>query len=224
MKGLNNMKNKAGFKVGDKVGYLVPAAGGLESLRGLTGTIRYVDDIGAEVVFKTNRGEKVYTLANCDMIKVNNTPITTAPTTPREKANDKNNIWAISIHPARFDREQTVADLIVNGRFVDTITVSRWHDEDKYDVGIAAYEVVKKMFNIKDKTVEKTDDTDIKEPEWFTGKIVCTYSDSNEFTKGKIYQVNHGVLFSNVFFKYENFKSVEDINEHFYSQFIEVVE
>lgn len=218
------MKNKAGFKVGDKVGYLVPAAGGLESLRGLTGTIRYVDNIGAEVVFKTNKGEKVYALANCDMIKVNNTPITTAPTTPREIANDKDNVWAIVIRPSYYNREITWADLYINGRKAMNFSVSRWHDEDKYDVGAAAYEVVKKMFNIKDKAVEKTDDTDIKEPEWFTGKIVCTYSDSGEFTEGKIYRVNHGVLFNNDNFKYGNFKSVENINKRLYSQFIEVVE
>lgn len=218
------MKNKAGFKVGDKVGYLMPIAGGLESLRGLTGTIRYVNDIGAVVVFKTNRGEKVYTLANCNMIKVNNAPVTTAPTTPREMANDKDNVWAISIMPAPFDKERTVADLIVNGRIVDTVTVSRWHEEDKYDIGVAAYEVVKKMFNIKDKAVEKTDDTDIKEPKWFTGKIVCIYSDSGEFTEGRIYQVNHGVLFNNDNFKYGNFESVENINKRLYSQFIKVIE
>lgn len=218
------MKNKAGFKVGDKVGYIVPAAGGLESLRGLTGTIRYVDDIGAEVVFKTKKGREVYTLANCDMIKVNNTPITTPPTTPRERANDKDNIWAVSIQPAPFDRERTVAYLIVNGRIVDTITVSRWHDEDKYDVGIAAYEVVKKMFSIKDRAVEKVEDTTVKEPEWFTGKIVCIHGDSGEFTEGKIYQVNHGILYNNDNFKYGSFESVENINKRLYSQFIEVVE
>ncbi len=218
------MKNKAGFKVGDKVGYIVPAAGGLESLRGLTGTIRYVDDIGAEVVFKTEKGREVYTLANCDMIKVNNTPITTPPTTPRERANDKDNIWAVSIQPAPFDRERTVAYLIVNGRIVDTITVSRWHDEDEYDVGIAAYEVVKKMFSIKDKTVEKTEDIATKEPKWFTGKIVCVYGDSGEFTEGRIYQVNHGVLFNNDNFKYGYFESVENINKRLYSQFIKVIE
>ena len=218
------MKNKAGFKVGDKVRYLMPIAGGLESLRGLTGTIRYVDDIGAEVVFKTNGGAQVYALDNEEMIKVNNVPVTTTPTTPREMANDKNNVWAISIRPARFDREQTVANLIVNGRVVSSVNVSRWHDKDKYDVGIAAYEVVKKMFNIKDKGIEKVDDTTTKESEWFTGKIVCTYSDSGEFTEGKIYQVNHGVLFNNDNFKYGNFKSVENINNRLYSQFIKVIE
>ena len=130
------MKNKAGFKVGDKVRYLTPTVGGVKSLRGLTGTIKYVNDIGAEVAFKTDRGVQVYALDNEDMIKVNNAPVTT---TPRKMANDKDNVWAISIHPARFDREQTVADLIVNGRIVDTITVSRWHEEDEYDIGVAAY-------------------------------------------------------------------------------------
>lgn len=218
------MKNYAGFKVGDKVGYLMPTVGGLESLRGLRGTIRYVDDKGAEVAFKTDKGVKVYSLTNYEMIKMDNPPITTPPTTPREKANDKDNVWAVSIQPAPFDRERTVAYLIVNGRIVDTITVSRWHDEDEYDVGIATYEVVKKMFGIKDKTVEKIEDTAIKEPKWFTGKIVCTYSDSGEFTEGKIYRVNHGVLFNNDNFKYGNFKSVENINKRLYSQFIEVVE
>ena len=224
MKGLNNMKNKAGFKVGDKVRYLMPIAGGIKSLKGLRGTIKYVYDMRAKVAFKTDRGLQFYVLDNKDMIKVNNAPVTRTPTTPREMANDKNNVWAISIHPACFDREQTVADLIVNGQIVDTITVSRWHEEDEYDVGVAAYEVVKKMFNIKNKAVKKMDNTITKEPEWFTGKIVCTHSDSGNFTEGKIYQVNHGVLFNDHNFKYGNFESVENINKRLYSQFIEVVE
>ena len=225
MKGLNNMKNKAGFKVGDKVDYLVPAAGGLESLRGLTGTIRYVDDIGAEVEFKTNKGVRVYSLANCDMIKVNNTPITTPPTTPREKANDKDNVWAISIMPAPFDRERTVADLIVNGRIVDTATVSRWHDEDEYDVGAAAYEAIKKMFDIKDKAVGKVNDTAIKELEWFNGKVVCTYASTlSPFTKGKIYRVTDGVLTDDNGSRYHGFKNVIEINERMNPQFIKIVE
>lgn len=217
------MKNKAGFKVGDKVGYIVPAAGGLESLGGLRGIIRYVDDKGAEVAFKTERGVKVYSLANCDMIKMDNPPITTPPTTPREIANDKDNVWAVSIQPAPFDRERTVAYLIVNGRIVDTITVSRWHDEDEYDVGIAAYEVVKKMFNIKDKTVEKIEDTAIKEPKWFTGKIVCVHA-SNLFTKGKIYNVIDGVLTDDGGTTYRRFVDTDELNSRMGSQFIEIVE
>lgn len=222
MKGLNSMKNKAGFKVGDKVRYLTPTVGGLKSLKGLRGTIKYVNDIGAEVVFKTNEGEKIYALANCDMIKVNNTSITTPPTTPREQANDKNNVWAISIMPAPFDRERTVADLIVNGRIVDTITVSRWHDEDKYDIGVAAYEVVKKMFDIKDKKIEKVSDNKTT-PKWFNGKVVCVKGNLS-FTTGRIYDVVDGVLIDNVGDKFYYFTDVNDMNSRMKAQFIEVVE
>ena len=218
------MKNNAGFKVGDKVRYLTPTVGGVKSLRGLTGTIKYVNDMGAEVAFKTTNGVKNYALANYEMIKVNNAPVTTTPTTPREMANDKNNVWAISIMPAPFDRERTVADLIVNGRIVDTITVSRWHDEDEYDVGTAAYEVVKKMFSIKDKAVGKVNDTAIKELEWFNGKVVCIQSASPSFTRGKIYQVTNGELADNEGFVYERFTDVVEMNRRMNSRFIEVVE
>ena len=221
MKGQNNMKNKAGFKVGDKVRYLTPTVGGIKSLRGLTGTIRYVDDIGAEVVFKTNKGEKIYTLANCDMIKVNNAPVTTAPANPREMANDKNNVWAISIMPAPFDRERTVADLIVNGRIVDTITVSRWHEEDKYDIGMAAYEAIKQMFDIKDKKIEKVSDNKTT-PKWFNGKVVCVKG-SMFFTTGRIYDVVEGVLIDNVGVQFCYFTDVDDMNNRMSAKFIEVI-
>lgn len=216
------MKNKAGFKVGDKVRYLMPTIGGLESLRGLTGTIRYVNDIGAEVVFKTNRGEKVYALANCNMIKVNNAPITTTPTTPREMANDKDNVWAISIMPAPFDRERTVADLVVNGRIVDTVTVSRWHEEDKYDIGVAACEAIKQMFDIKDKKIEKVADNEIT-PKRFNGKVVCVKGNLS-FTTGRIYDVVDGALIDNVGDKFCYFTDVNDMNSRMKAQFIEVVE
>lgn len=216
------MKNKAGFKVGDKVKYLAPTVGGVKSLRGLTGTIRYVNDIGAEVVFKTNRGKKVYTLANCDMIKVNNAPVVTTPTTPREMANDKDNVWAISIMPAPFDRERTVADLIVNGRIVDTATVSRWHDEDEYDVGTAAYEAIKKMFDIKDKKIEKVSDNKTT-PKWFNGKVVCVKGNMC-FTTGRIYDVVDGALIDNVGDKFCYFTDVNDMNSRMKAQFIEVIE
>ena len=213
------MKNKAGFKVGDKVGYLMPTVGGLKSLKGLRGTIKYVYDIGAEVVFKTNKGEQIYTLANCDMIKVNNAPVTT---TPREMANDKNNVWAISIMPAPFDRERTVADLIVNGRIVDTVTVSRWHDEDKYDIGVAAYEAIKQMFDIKDKKIEKVADNETT-PKRFNGRAVCVKGNMC-FTAGRIYDVVDGALIDDVRDKFCYFTDVDDMNSRMKVQFIEVVE
>lgn len=212
------MKNKAGFKVGDKVGYLMPTVGGLKSLKGLRGTIKYVNDIGAEVAFKTDRGVQVYMLDNEDMVKVNNVPVTT---TPREMANDKNNVWAISIHPARFDREHTVADLIVNGRIVDTITVSRWHEEDEYDIGVAAYEAIKQMFDIKDKKIEKVSDNKTT-PKWFNGKVVCVKGNMY-FSTGKIYDVVEGVLIDNVGVQFCYFTDVDDMNNRMSAKFIEVI-
>ena len=216
------MKNNAGFKVGDKVRYLTPTVGGVKSLRGLTGTIKYVNDMGAEVAFKTINGVKNYALANYEMIKVNNAPVTTTPTTPREMANDKNNVWAISIMPAPFDRERTVADLIVNGRIVDTVTVSRWHEEDKYDIGMAAYEAIKQMFDIKDKKIEKVSDNKTT-PKWFNGKVVCVKGNLS-FTTGRIYDVVDGALIDNVGDKFCYFTDVNDMNSRMKAQFIEVVE
>ena len=216
------MKNNAGFKVGDKVRYLTPTVGGVKSLRGLTGTIKYVNDMGAEVAFKTTNGVKNYALANYEMIKVNNAPVTTTPTTPREMANDKNNVWAISIMPAPFDRERTVADLIVNGRIVDTITVSRWHEEDKYDIGVAAYEAIKQMFDIKDKKIEKISDNKTT-PKWFNGKVVCVKGNLS-FTTGRIYDVVDGALIDNIGDKLCYFTDVNDMNNRMNAQFIEVVE
>ena len=215
------MKNNAGFKVGDEVRYLTPTVGGVKSLRGLTGTIKYVNDMGAEVAFKTTNGVKNYALANYEMIKVNNAPVTTTPTTPREMANDKNNVWAISIMPAPFDRERTVADLIVNGRIVDTVTVSRWHEEDKYDIGMAAYEAIKQMFDIKDKKIEKVSDNKTT-PKWFNGKVVCVKGDMC-FTTGRIYDVVDGALIDNVGDKFCYFTDVNDMNSKMKAQFIEVI-
>ena len=215
------MKNKAGFKVGDKVGYLMPTVGGLKSLKGLRGTIKYVNDIGAEVAFKTDRGVQIYALDNEDMIKVNDAPVVTAPTTPREMANDKDNVWAISIMPAPFDRERTVADLIVNGRIVDTITVSRWHEEDEYDIGVASYEAIKRMFDIKDKKIEKVSDNKTT-PKWFNGKVVCVKGNLS-FTTGRIYDVVDGALIDNVGDKFCYFTEVNDMNSRMKARFIEVV-
>lgn len=213
------MKNNAGFKIGDKVEYLMPTVGGLKSLKGLRGTIKYVNDIGAEVAFKTDRGVQVYALDNEDMIKINDAPVTT---TPREMANDKDNVWAISIMPAPFNRERTVADLIVNGRIVDTITVSRWHEEDEYDIGVAAYEAIKQMFDIKDKKIEKVSDNKTT-PKWFNGKVVCVKGNLS-FTTGRIYDVVDGALIDNVGDKFYYFTDVNDMNSRMKAQFIEVVE
>lgn len=229
MKGLNNMKNNAGFKVGDKVVYLyIP--GGIDKLKGRIGVVKMIYKDACSVTFKNTEKyltPETYAIDNKYLSKViGKYPDTDF--TPHEMANDKDNVWEISIKPSPFDRERTVADLIVNGRIVDTVTVSRWHDEDEYDVGIAAYEVVKKMFNIKDKGIAKVDDAVVKEPEWFNGKVVCIKGSlwfaNVRFTKGKIYNVVDGTIRDDTGAIYRRFTSVEEINHRMNSQFIEVIE
>lgn len=226
MKGLNSMKNKAGFKVGDKVQYIRTGAGCNPDLLNKRGVVKIAYNDRCEVKFTEAKGvTKTWCIFNEHLTKVETGICTPPQLTPREVANDKDNVWAISIMPAPFDRERTVADLIVNGRIVDTATVSRWHDEDKYDVGTAAYEAIKKMFDIKDKAVGKVNDTAIKELEWFNGKVVCTYASTlSPFTKGKIYRVTDGVLTDDNGSRYHGFKNVIEINERMNPQFIEVVE
>lgn len=221
MKGLNSMKNNAGFKVGDKVQY----CGGMDKLKRRIGVVTKTYDIYCGVSFKNPRKHlmpETFNIPNDHLIRqtVNSFDL---DLTPREKANDKDNVWGISIAPAPFDRERTVADLIVNGRIVDTVTVSRWHDEDEYDVGVAAYEVVKKMFEIKDKAKETEKPAIVK---YYTGKVVCT-CDTDVFTKGKIYEVNNGTVVNDEGDEFVRFVSVEDLNEcpsTQDAQFIEVVE
>ena len=59
-------------------------------------------------------------------------------------------------------------------------------------------------------------------PKYFTGEIVCikNYSD---FTVGRIYKVKNGVLRDDVEYLFEEIKSVADLNERLFSQFIEVI-
>lgn len=221
------MKNHAGFKVGDKVRYIRTGAGCNPDLLNKHGVVKIAYNDRCEVKFTKEKGVTItWCVLNEHLTKVETGICTPPQLTPREVANDKDNEWAISIHPARFDREQTVADLIVNGRFVDTVTVSRWHEEDKYDIGIAAYEAIKQMFNIKDRVVEKMDNTTTKEPEWFNGKVVCIKgsSGSSWFTQGKIYNVVDGIIRDDTGTIYRKFTDVEEINRQMVSQFIEVVE
>ena len=222
MKGSNNMKNKAGFKVGDKVRYIRTGAGCNPDLLNKPGVVKIAYNDRCEVNFTTKKGvTKTWCVLNEHLTKVETGICTPPQLTPREVANDKDNVWAISIHPARFDREQTVADLIVNGRIVDTITVSRWHEEDEYDIGVASYEAIKRMFDIKDKKIEKVSDNKTT-PKWFNGKVVCVKGNMY-FSTGKIYDVVEGVLIDNVGDKLCYFTDVDDMNNRMSAKFIEVI-
>lgn len=59
-------------------------------------------------------------------------------------------------------------------------------------------------------------------PKYFTGEVVCieNYSD---FTKGRIYKIKNGVFRDDVGYSFEEIKSVADLNERLFSQFIKVI-
>ena len=216
------MKNKAGFKIGDKVRYIRTDAGCNPDLLNKPGVVKIAYNDGCEVNFTTKKGvTKTRCVLNEHLTKVETGICTPPQLTPREVANDKDNVWAISIMPAPFDRERTVADLIVNGRIVDTITVSRWHEEDEYDIGMAAYEAIKQMFDIKDKKIERAADNETA-PKWFNGKVVCVKGNMY-FSTGKIYDVVEGVLIDNVGVQFCYFTDVDDMNNRMSAKFIEVI-
>lgn len=223
MKGLNNMKNKAGFKVGDKVRYIRTGAGCNPDFLNKHGVVKIAYNDRCEVNFTTEKGvTKTWCVLNEHLAKVETGICTPLQLTPREVANDKDNVWAIVIEPSPYDREITWANLYINGREAMKFSVSRWHDEDKYDVGIAAYEVVKKMFNIKDKKIEQVTDNEIT-PKRFNGRVVCVKGDMC-FTAGRIYDVVDGALIDDVGDKFYYFTDVNDMNSRMKAQFIEVVE
>lgn len=218
------MKNHAGFKVGDKVRYIRTGAGCNPDLLNKHGGVKIAYDDRCEVKFTKEKGvTKTWCILNEHLTKVETGICTPPQLTPREIANDKDNVWAIVIRPAPYDKEITWANLYINGRKATNFCVRRWHDEDEYDVGTAAYEAVKKMFDIKDKTVEKANDTTAKQPKWFDGKVVCTYSGSDDFTEGKIYQVMNGSIIDDGGFIHSSFINVSEMNSRMKAQFIEVV-
>ena len=216
------MKNKAGFKVGDKVRYIRTDAGCNPDLLNKHGVVKIAYNDRCEVKFTTEKGvTKTWCVLNEHLAKVETGICPPPQLTPREVANDKDNVWAIVIEPSPYDREITWANLYINGREAMKFSVSRWRDEDKYDVGTAAYEVVKKMFDIKDKKIEKVSDNKTT-PKWFNGKVVCVKGNLS-FTTGRIYDVVDGALIDNVGDKFYYFTDVNDMNSRMKAQFIEVI-
>lgn len=223
MKGLNDMKNKAGFKVGDKVRYIRTGAGCNPDFLNKHGVVKIAYNDRCEVNFTTEKGvTKTWCVLNEHLAKVETGICTPPQLTPREVANDKDNVWAIVIEPSPYDREITWANLYINGREAMKFSVSRWRDEDEYDVGTAAYEVVKKMFDIKDKKIEKVSDNEIT-PKRFNGRVVCVKGNMC-FATGRIYDVVDGALIDDVGDKFYYFTDLNDMNSRMKAQFIEVIE
>ena len=124
-----------------------------------------------------------------------------------QRANNKYNTWEVRIHPSTNDKDATYAELYINGRFEGAKYVNRYH-KDKYSAGIACVEVCKKLFGVKD-TEEKSEETST--PKYYTGKVICT-GDLRFFTKGKIYKVENGTIYTDMGDKFIKFRSFEELN------------
>lgn len=124
-----------------------------------------------------------------------------------QRANNKYNTWEVRIRPSTNDKDATYAELYINGRFEGAEYVNRYH-KDKYSAGMACVEVCKKLFGVKD-TEEKTEE--IPTPKYYTGKVICT-GDLRSFTKGKIYKVENGTIYTDRGDEFVKFRSLEELN------------
>ena len=139
-----------------------------------------------------------------------------------QRANNKYNTWEVRIRPSVNDKDATYAELYINGRFEGAEYVNRYH-KDKYSAGIACIEVCKKLFDVKD-TGEKSEE--IPTPKYYTGKVICT-GDLRFFTKGKIYKVENGTIYTDMGDEFVKFRSLEELNAFSLfanAKFIEFVE
>ena len=139
-----------------------------------------------------------------------------------QRANNKYNTWEVRIRPSTNDKNATYAELYINGRFEGAEYVNRYH-KDKYSAGIACVEVCKKLFDVKD-TEEETKETPA--PKYYTGKVICT-GNLRFFTKGKIYKVENGTIYTDMGDEFIKFRSLEELNAFSLfanAKFIEFVE
>lgn len=139
-----------------------------------------------------------------------------------QRANSKYNTWEVRIRPSANNKDATYAELYINGRFEGAEYVSRYHT-DKYSAGMACIEVCKKLFGVKN-TEEKSEE--IPTPKYYTGKVICT-GDLRFFTKGKIYKVENGTIYTDTGDEFIKFKSLEELNAFSFfanAKFIEFVE
>ena len=139
-----------------------------------------------------------------------------------QRANNKYNTWEVRIRPSINDKDATYAELYINGRFEGAEYVNRYH-KDRYSAGMACIEVCKKLFDVKD-TEEKSEE--IPTPKYYTGKVICT-GDLRFFTKGKIYKVENGTIYTDMGDEFVKFRSLEELNAFSLfanAKFIEFVE
>lgn len=87
--------------------------------------------------------------------------------------------------------------------------LAKCHKDDTYSFQTGAELVMERIFSPE-------------QPKMFDAKVVCVHSESEDFTKGKVYEVDNGTLQGNGN-NYSPFRDLEDINLRMIPQFIEFV-
>lgn len=98
--------------------------------------------------------------------------------------------------------------------------VARCNPTDTFNFITGAILALTRLTGIEPKIVS----AEPEKPKYFTGKIVCVESPNVWFTKGKIYNVNNGIFKDDEGDEHKHFKSVDDLNRQYMSQFIELME
>lgn len=131
--------------------------------------------------------------------------------TPEIKIFDERGLELVT--PEKIIIYRNGSEVIAKNTLTGKTGVAKCNPADEFDFEIGA----KLAF---DRLVE----SEPEKPKYYTGRVVCVHSVNSVFTKGKIYKVSDGRLYSNDSFTYSRFSSVESINKALAYKFIELVE
>lgn len=136
-----------------------------------------------------------------------------------------NNFWYSSemLEPAKPEKIIIYRDgqkMIAKNTATGKTGVALCNPADTFNFDTGAVLALTRLTGIEPKIVS----AEPEKPKYFTGKIVCVNSINKWFTKGKIYNVDNGVFKDNEGDEHKRFKSVEQLNKIYMSQFIELVE
>ena len=106
------------------------------------------------------------------------------------------------------------AEVVAKNTATGKTGVAKCNPKDVFDFNIGAKLALERLTN-----------PEPEKPKYYSGKVVCIKNNEGFSIVGKIYNVKDGILdFENGFTSTTRFKSIDDINVHCMSKYIELVE